>query len=237
MPGPKQSDPSRKGRAHRNALTRVLVVDDHPMVRERLVEIINAEPDLVVCGEAVDCAGALAHLKTHSPHLVVLDLRLKDSSGFELLREMRRRWPQVRVLVVSMHDESLFAEQVLAAGAHGYISKQEATRNIVQALRTVQAGRFYLGPAAVEKLARRLARPTPRQPLAGAESLSPRELEVFALVGRGYSSAQIASVLRLDPRTVETYRARIKAKLHLHSGQELLQQAIAWSQFVQTTRD
>ncbi|MCX8091199.1 MAG: response regulator transcription factor [Verrucomicrobiae bacterium] len=221
----------RKGRANAAARrARVLVVDDHPMVRERLVEIINAEPGFEVCGQADDRAGTLAQLQARSPDIVLLDLRLKDSHGLELLREIRARWPAVRVLVVSMHDETLFAEHALAAGADGYISKQEATRNIVRALHVVRAGQRYLGAAAVEKIVERLCGNASRAAVAGTAALSPRELKVFALIGQGFSSPQIAHALGLDRRTVETYRARIKAKLNLRSGDELLQQAIAWSQ-------
>lgn len=231
MPRRKRPDATQRDRPDGAAPARVLVVDDHPMVRERLVEVIAAEPGFVVCGQAEDRAGTLALLRAHQPELVVLDLRLKDTNGLELLREIRTRWPQVRVLVVSMHDETLFAEQAMEAGAHGYISKQEATRNILQALRAVRAGQFYLGPAAIEKLVARLSGTAARQARPGTSVLSPRELKVFALIGQGYSSAQIADALGLDRRTIETYRARIKAKLHLCSGSELLQRAIAWSKF------
>lgn len=230
----KRPDPARKHRPDGTAPARVLIVDDHPMVRERLAEVIDAEPGFTVCGQAEDRTGTLALLRTQAPDLVLLDLRLKDTNGLELLREIRTRWPQVRVLVVSMHDETLFAEQALAAGAHGYISKQEATRNILQALRTVQSGRCYLGPAVIEKLLERVTGSPAGASRADAGALSPRELKVFALIGQGYSSAQIAETLGLDRRTIETYRARIKAKLHLRSGRELLQLAIAWCKFGNT---
>lgn len=237
MPPPKNPDPRRPARPESTPCTRVFVVDDHPLVRERLVEIIRAEPGFTVCGEADDRAGTLAGVRDQKPDIVVLDLRLKDSHGFELLRELRARWPQVRVLVVSMHDETLFAGQALEAGAHGYISKQEATRNILVALRTVRAGECYLGPAAVAKLVSRMSGRNARAAAHGVAALSPREREVFALIGRGYSSVQIARTLGLDPRTVETYRARIKAKLHLRSASELLQEAIAWSKFAPGSPD
>lgn len=237
MPTRKRHNAPSPSRPGDDSPTRVLVVDDHPMVRERLVEIINAEPGFTVCGQADDRDGTLAQFQARPPDMVVLDLRLKTSNGLELLREIRARWPHVRVLVVSMHDETLFAEQALAAGAAGYISKQEATRNILQALRTVQSGQLYLGGAVIEKLAARLAGGAARAPVRGAGGLSPREREVFALIGEGRTSAQIAVALGLDQRTIETYRARIKAKLHLRSAAELLQQAIAWRKFSEPSQD
>lgn len=227
------ADPERRP----DAPTRVLVVDDHPMVRERLVEVIRAEPGFVVCGQADDRDGTLARIQAHRPHLVVLDLRLKDSDGLDLLREIRARWPTVRVLVVSMHDETLFAQHVLDAGAHGYISKQEATRNILEALHTVRAGHVYLGAAAAAKLVERIAGSSPRQAPVTVSALSPRELKVFSLLGEGFTTVQIARMLKLDRRTVETYRARIKTKLHLRTSVELLQQAIAWRKLAQSSQD
>lgn len=234
MPPQEPRNVSGGDRPDAKAPARVLVVEDHPLVRERLVELIDGEPGFAVCGQAEDRAGTLANLQSHRPDIVVLDLRLKDAQGFDLLREIRAQWPQVRVLVVSMHDETLFGEQALAAGAQGYISKQEATRNILQALRTVRAGQLYLGAATVENFLGRLVGASDRRSPSGLGALSPRELKVFALIGQGYSSAQIAQALGLDRRTVETYRARIKTKLHLRTAAELLERAIAWHKFGQT---
>lgn len=229
MTPPKTSDPTAAGGVAARSPTRVLVVDDHPMVRERLVELVNAEPGFRVCGEAADRAGTLAALQKQQPDLVLLDLRLKDSQGFELLRQIRSLRPQTRVLVVSMHDEAVFAEHVIAAGAHGYISKQRATRHILEALRTVQAGEVYLDLAAAEQLVKRLSgHGDTRKPAGGVAALSPRELEVFERLGQGQSSAQIARALGLDRRTVETYRARIKEKFNVRTADELLPLAVAW---------
>jgi len=209
---------------------RILLVDDHPMVRERLAEVIQREPDLTVCGEAEDRLGALQLIAATHPHLAIVDLTLKQSHGIELIKDIRSQYPKVLILVVSMHDELLHAERVIRAGAQGYITKQEATRKIMLAIRTVLNGEVYLG----EKIAARIAasavgRPRPEGTLPVAR-LSDRELLVFERIGQGYGTRQIAEELHLDMRTIETYRARIKEKLNLKDANDLLQYAIRWVQ-------
>jgi DNA-binding NarL/FixJ family response regulator len=209
---------------------RILLVDDHPMVRERLAEVIQREPDLTVCGEAEDRSGALQLIATTHPHLAIVDLTLKQSHGIELIKDIRSQHPKVLILVVSMHDELLHAERVIRAGAQGYITKQEATRKIMLAIRTVLEGGVYLG----EKTAARIAagavgKPRPEGTLPVAQ-LSDRELLVFERLGQGYGTRQIAEELHLDMRTIETYRARIKEKLQLKDANHLLQCAIRWVQ-------
>lgn len=210
--------------------TRVLLVDDHPMVRERLSEIIQAEPGYVVCGEADDRMPALEAVATTRPDIVIVDLTLRTSSGFDLIKDIQTGWPTVIVLVVSMHDESLHAERALRAGARGYITKQEATRNIIVALKTIRKGELYLG----EKTALRIVERSAGGPCAGAgmsvDRLSDREFRVFELIGQGRSTREIAEDLGLDRRTIETYRARIKEKLNFKSANELVQHAIGWGQ-------
>ena len=209
---------------------RILLVDDHPMVRERLAEVIQREPDLTVCGEAEDRLGALQSIAATHPHLAIVDLTLKQSHGIELIKDIRSQYPKVLILVVSMHDELLHAERVIRAGAQGYITKQEATRKIMVAIRTVLNGEVYLG----EKIAARIAasavgRPRPEGVLPVAR-LSDRELLVFERIGQGYGTRRIAEELHLDMRTIETYRARIKDKLGLKDANDLLQYAIRWVQ-------
>ncbi len=213
----------------RSKQSRVMIVDDHPLIRERLADILNREPDLVVCAEAEDRRGALDALSQHAPDLVIVDLTLKNSDGLELIKDIRVRWPRLRVLVVSMHDESLFAERVIRAGARGYITKQEATRNILVAVRRVLAGGIYLNEKAASHLLTRLA--GVQQPgLAGpAELLADRELQVFELTGYGLNTHQIAQRLHIGFKTVETYRARIREKLNLKDANELLQRSIVWA--------
>ena len=209
---------------------RILVVDDHPLVRERLADVINREPDLVVCGEAEDRWQALEAIDANRPDLLLLDLSLKHSHGLDLIKDLRHRHPALPILVLSMHDESLHAERVLRAGARGFITKQQATRDILNALRTVLAGNICLSHAMTARLSSMLAaRRRARSPLS-LNSLTDRELRVFDLLGQGLGTRQIAAELCLAIRTVETYRARIKSKLRLKNAHELLQHAIRWNQ-------
>jgi DNA-binding NarL/FixJ family response regulator len=212
------------------AKLRILLVDDHPMVRERLAAAIHEQSDLVVCGEAEDRFTALELIEKTDPHLAIVDLTLKQSHGLELIKDIRSRFPDLAILVVSMHDELLHAERVIRAGARGYITKQEATDKIMLAIRTVLGGDVYLS----EKMAARIAsgaigsrRGANTLPVA---RLSDRELRVFEMLGQGHNTRQIADDLHLDMRTIETYRARIKEKLDLKDANELLQYAIRWMQ-------
>ncbi len=208
--------------------TRIVVVDDHPMVRERLAELINREPDLQVCGEAEDRSGALQVIATTQPHLAIVDLTLKASHGMDLIKDLQALHPNVRVLVVSMQEESLYAERVIRAGARGYITKQEATRRVMQAIRTVLAGEVYLSQQLASQLLTRVVGQQRPDAALSVSSLADRELQVFELIGRGFSTRQVAEHLHLDVKTIETYRARIKEKLTLKDASELLQRAIAW---------
>jgi DNA-binding NarL/FixJ family response regulator len=209
--------------------TRILLVDDHPMVRERLTEIISREEDLVVCAEAEDRAGALQAIPSARPDLAIIDLALKNSNGLELIKDIHARWPRLLMLVVSMHDESLYAERVMRAGARGYITKQEATRNILVAIRRVLSGEIYLSDKTASAV---IAHLTARPEAGGsiADLLTDRELQVFELTGNGLSTREIAEHLHIDVKTVETYRIRMKEKLGVTSASELLQLAIRWDQ-------
>lgn len=208
---------------------RIVIVDDHPLVRERLAEIFNREPDLAACGEAEDRHQALDVISGTDPELVIVDLTLKNSQGLELIKDIHARWPKLPVLVVSMHDESLYAERVLRAGARGYITKQEATRSILVAVRRVLQGSVYLNEKIATHLISRLAasgRPANPTP---TDLLADRELQVYELTGRGLNTRQIAVRLNIGTKTVETYRARIREKLQLKDASELLQSAISWA--------
>jgi DNA-binding NarL/FixJ family response regulator len=206
---------------------RILIVDDH-MVRERLAEIINRECDLIVCGEAEDRHQAIEAIKTCPPELVIVDLTLKNSDGLELIKDIRSRWPKLAVLVVSMHDESLYAERCLRAGAQGYITKQEATRNILLAIRCVLSGNIYLNERISTQILSRLTAQPNAASATPTDLLADRELQVFELTGRGLNTRQIAQSLRLSPKTVETYRGRIREKLQVKDTMALLQMAISW---------
>jgi DNA-binding NarL/FixJ family response regulator len=209
---------------------RILLVDDHPLVRERLAEIINREPDLTVCGEAEDRHEAIAAIPTKRPDLAIVDLTLKNSDGLELIKDIRVRWPKVRMLVVSMHDESLYAERVIRAGALGYITKQEATRKILVAIRRVLAGSIYLNEKIACHIISRLTSHDASVGATSTELLSDRELKVFDLTGSGLNTSEIAGRLHIAVKTVETYRARIKEKLNLKDSSALLRLAISWNQ-------
>jgi DNA-binding NarL/FixJ family response regulator len=209
--------------------TRILLVDDHPLVRERLAEIINREADLVVCGEAEDRQAAIDAILAKPPDLAIIDLTLKNSDGLELIKDIRVRWPKLRMLVVSMHDESLYAERVIRAGAMGYITKQEATRKILLAIRRVLSGSIYLNEKIANRILTRLTNHTDPNTATPAELLADREFQVFELTGRGLNTHEVAARLNIAVKTVETYRARIKEKLRLDDASELLQSAISWS--------
>jgi DNA-binding NarL/FixJ family response regulator len=207
---------------------RVLLVDDHPIVRQGLAESINREPDLEVCAEADDRHEALKIIEETNPDLAIIDLSLKNSSGMELIRDIHARWPDLVMLVVSMHDEMLYAERVLRAGAKGYLTKQDATHSILSGIRRVLAGEIYLNPKTASTILARLAsgRKSPNDSIV--DSLAEREMQVFELTGEGLNTRQIAERLHIDFKTVETYRARIKEKLALKDASELLQLAIRW---------
>jgi len=209
---------------------RILLVDDHPLVRERLTEIINQEPDLIVCGEAQDCQQALAAVAARKPDLAIIDLALKNSDGLELIKDIRLRWANVQMLVVSMHDESLYAERVIRAGARGYVTKQEATHSILSAIRRVLSGNIYLNEKVCAHIISRLV--DRHDPVAATptEVLADRELQVFEMTGRGLSTNEIADRLHIAVKTVETYRGRIREKLNLKDSSELRQHASSWAQ-------
>jgi DNA-binding NarL/FixJ family response regulator len=207
---------------------RILLVDDHPVVRDGLAEAINREPDLTVCAVAEDRAGALKAAQDTHPDLAVIDLTLKDSSGLELIKDMQVRWPALLILVVSMHEENLYAERVLRAGARGYMTKQQATREVVSAIRRVLAGGIYLNEATASAVLGRLTSTAKAAGGSPLDCLTDRELQVFELTGTGLNTREIATRLRIDMKTVETYRTRIKEKLGLSSSSQLLQMAIQW---------
>ncbi len=208
---------------------RILIVDDHPLVRLSLKEFIQRESDLVVCGEAEDREDALTAVASSKPHLAIVDLTLKNSNGMELIKDLRERFPKVQILVLSMHDETLHAERAIRAGARGYITKQEATTKIMVAIRQVLSGEIYWSERAAAQVASKVVNQSrPSVSAFPVDCLADRELQVFELIGAGRSTRQIAAALHIDVSTVETYRARIKEKLNLKDSLALLQYAIRW---------
>jgi len=208
---------------------RVFVVDDHPIVRQGLTLMINREPDLVVCGEAEEARTALDEIAETQPDIVIVDISLTGPDGIDLIKAIRARHATLPVLVLSMHDELIYAERALRAGANGYIMKQEATDRVLIAIRRILKGDVYLSDRAANRMAEQYVRGAAALQKPAVAVLSDRELEVFRLIGAGHSTRQIAEKLRLSIKTVETYQAHIKDKLSLRSARELVQYAIEWT--------
>jgi len=207
---------------------KVFLVDDHPLVREWLTQVIENENDMAVCGEASDAFDALNKIVKNPPDIAIVDIALKNSHGVTLVKDIKAQLPSLPVLVLSMHDESLYAERVLRAGALGYITKQEATRNIMRAIRQVLKGEIFVSENMAAHMVQQMVTGRTGEPRSSVERLTDRELEVFQLIGRGFGTRKIADELHLGIKTVESYRARIKDKLKLEDGTQLLQQAIQW---------
>jgi len=207
---------------------RIFIVDDHPIFRQGLAQLINQESDLCVCGEADDYQGALRAVAELNPDMVIVDITLKDMSGIDLIKEVRKLNRGIIMLVISMHDESLYAERALRAGARGYVMKQEASESIVQAIRQVRIGGIYVSPRMTEQMLSRFV----EGPLDAVESplkaLTDREMEVFHLIGEGLGISEIGLRLHLSVKTIGTYRERIKEKLNLRKSTELLRHAFNW---------
>jgi len=205
-------------------------VDDHPIMRQGLTSLLNQEDDLEVCGEAEDAGGALERIAETRPDLAVVDISLKDSNGIELIKDIKVRWPKLPVLVLSMHDETFYAERVLRAGAMGYITKAEVSNVIVKGIRKVLDGEVYVSEALASKMLSRV--------VGGAQAasspiskLSDREFEVFELIGQGLQTKEIAQRLHLSVKTIDSHRDHIKGKLEIDNATDLLKYAIQWTQF------
>ena len=202
-------------------------MDDHALVRKGLRELIEVEPGLEVCGEAADVPEALGLVESAQPGLMVVDLSLREGHGLELIKQVKARHPEILVLVLTMHDERLYAERALATGASGFLNKQEPAERVLQAIRRILSGGVYLSQAGADQvLGRIVGKPAPGEGTR-APRLSDRELEVLEMLGRGLSTADIAGQLHLSPKTVEAHRENLKKKLGLRNATELLRYAIA----------
>ncbi len=210
------------------ARSRVFLVDDHPLVREWLASIISVQPDLEICGQAEEAFAALASVPLSRPDVVVVDLKLLRGSGLELITDLRTQFPAARLLVLTTHDEVSVAERAFRAGAHGYAMKSEAGQQILDAIRSVLAGKLYISPALAADLPGRMSRGTPRSGPDPFALLSRRETEVFRLRGEGRDAKEIAGLLRINVKTVASYESRIKEKLGLKSSGELMREAVLW---------
>lgn len=212
----------------RKKVSRILIVDDHPIVCDGLGKLINATNDLEVCAQATGAPEAIRKFEAERPDLLIIDISLEGVSGLELIKQIKARDEGARMLVVSMHEESLYAERVLRAGAMGYMNKHEAPANIVGAIRQVLNGHVHVSEGVADRMLHRVVRGEQAPDRPAIDSLSDRELEVFHLIGRGLSTRQVAETLHLSKKTVESYREQIKIKLNLKSGTELVRHAIRW---------
>ena len=214
--------------------TEILVVDDHPVMRAGLTQLIAQEPDLAVCGEAEDARGAIEAIEARRPDLAIVDISLKDSSGLDLIKDIRIRWPGLPVLVLSMHDEVFYAERVLRAGARGYVTKSEVSSKVIEGIRKVLDGQVYVS----EKIASKMI-----SSLVGGgnldafpiDRLTDRELQVLELIGQGLQARDVADRLHISTKTVDAHREHIKKKLHLDGAAELARYAVHWVQFERGT--
>jgi DNA-binding NarL/FixJ family response regulator len=207
---------------------KILLVDDHPLVREWLGNLINQQADLEVCGEAESAPQAMQIIGPTKPQVAVVDISMEGGSGIELIKNIKAGHPDVLVIVLSMHDEALYAERALRAGARGYIMKREATKRVLHAIRDVLGGKLYLSEKMVMAMASKFVEGRTETSVGSIDNLSDRELEVFNLLGRGYSTRRIADELHVSFKTVQSFCARIKEKLNLANAAELMREAVRW---------
>ncbi len=227
MATPKQDQTKEPAKDKR---TRVLLVDDHAVVRYGIAQLINQQGDLVVCGEEENASVALGAIAKVKPDLVIADISLKDSSGLELMRNIKAQYPGLAVLVVSAHDESIYAEIAFRAGALGYLMKEEALAKIITAIRRVLSGNIYVSDALGARMLQQQVRGQKDINQSPVQSLSDRELEVFQLIGQWKKTKEIAQELHLSIKTIEYYREQIKRKLNLQNSSELTHYATSWVQ-------
>ena len=222
---PERSTPAKKT---------ILIVDDHPVLRRGLAALIDSEPDLVVCAEAGSCPDALDAIRENRPDLVIVDLALGDEDGLALIKDMKSHHPEIPGLVLSMHDETLYAERCLRAGARGYVTKQQLDDTVLVAIRCLLEGDTYMSDALRGRLAAKFAGGQTLETSSPLDALSDRQLQVFRLIGQGHTTRQIAETLNLSVKTIESHRENIKQKLTLETSAELSRRATQW---VETGRD
>ena len=212
---------------------RIFIVDDHALVREWLVTLLLQEGEWDVCGQADAAPPALAAMTAAPPDIVIVDLSLKSGSGLDLIKDLRHSCPTTLIVVLSMHEEVYFVERAFRAGARGYVTKRDSTNSIIEALRTVLAGRVYANPALLAQLTERMVGQSATKHKGQVESLSDREMEVFRRLGEGQSTRKIATALNLNMKTIQAYCARIKDKLGLANASELMREAVRWVEMQQ----
>lgn len=212
----------------RNKKTKIFVVDDHPLMRDGMALLISSEVDLQICGSAASMQEALKQIPTAEPDLLIIDLSLKDGLGLDLIKSVKERHQTIRMLVVSAYDENLYAERALRNGASGYVNKQECEATLLQAIRTVLAGRRYVSEQILQRLVNLAIGGSDSETGDPVERLSDRELEIFRLIGQGVTPAKIAKQLHISPHTVDSHREKIRHKLDLENGRALMQRAMRW---------
>jgi len=222
-----------EGRASPGQVSRVLIVDDHAVVRQGLKQLLGSEQDLEVCGEAETAFEALSRIEALKPDVVVLDLSLRESDGLDLLKDIRVRFPAVKTLVLSMHDEGFYGERVLRAGGRGYVMKEEAAEKVLEAIRCVLRGEIYLSPHLTSRMLSSLTGGKSMTDVSAVHTLSDRELQVFRLIGQGLGTRQIAEKLHLSIKTIESHRENVKRKLGLADATELVRHAVRWVEYGQ----
>jgi len=206
----------------------VFIVDDHPLVRQGLTQVINAEPDMKVIGEAADSAKALQAIETHNPDVAIIDISLRGANGLELIKNIKAVASHLPILVFSMHDEAVYAQRALRAGARAYLMKQEPAEKIVTAIRRIMSGEIYVSSRVADQVLHQLVNGGADPSASPVDRLSDRELEVIQLIGRGLSTREIAATLNLSIKTIESHRAHIKEKLNLRNATELVQFSVQW---------
>ena len=210
--------------------SRVIIVDDHPIFRMGMAELLNQEKDFVVCGLAEDIAGARQVIQADSPDLAIIDITLAGDNGLDLVKELTGQKTSPLILVLSMHDEQVWAERAIRAGARGYIMKKEASDNVISALRNIRAGKIHVSASIMDRLLDRLQMQPDGPATPTVDMLTDRELQVFRLIGAGLSTREIAEQMKLGIKTIGTYRDRIKQKLGLKSAAELIRRAVLWTE-------
>ena len=224
-----RTDDDQEQGGEQSGKRRIFLVDDHPITRQGLADLIRLQPNLTVCGEAADGAGALTALPAAEPDLILLDLSLPDRHGLELVKDIHALFPQVLVLVFSMHDEKVYAERALHAGARGYVMKDQGGARLLEAIERVFAGEIYVSPAISNRILDSFYCHSAHRKGSLIGALTDREFEVFELLGQGLTTGEIAAQLYLSPKTVECHRLHIREKLGLKTGPELIKQAVRWS--------
>ena len=207
---------------------KIMLVEDHPIFRMGMTELINREQDMEVCGHGEDVAGARTVIEKHRPDIVVVDLSLKNSNGLDLVKEINDQYPQISCLVLSMHDESLHAERCILAGAKGYIMKQEASTSVVKAIREILAGNLYVSSNIMSHILNKFRNQPTALQASPLKTLTDREMEIFQFIGRGHASGEIARRLNISVKTIGTHRERIKNKLNLKDSGRLVRHAVIW---------